>query len=312
MLKRSSILDYQRDKLCPDIWLPNNELKSSVKDFIISSIDGFFSSLAISGAHDFIHDIWIGSSLASFFYKEDTDFDVKVIVDIDVFKKHNSSFNNVSSDDLIDKLISLGRESYWTTALVPDTYHALDTYFYSAEEATSVNLLKYDSLYSVLHNTWYKEPEKLPKGLSPAYVLNAAKQKADKFIDKLDKDILTARRDSIDFILLHDYLKTLDADDLKEFSIYYKMLFDDLNDSIGILLKDRNIIKDLRHNAFDRKELDSELEHLMGSFNYSDENIVFKLLQRYGYMRILSEVYSLYKKRGLTPANAYEYFSVLD
>lgn len=311
MLRRASILDYQRDTLCPDIWLADTYMRPAVKEFILSSIEGFFEDKNIKGYHQFIVDLWVGSSLASYFYKEDTDFDIKVIMDMAVFKKYNDTYADITSADIIDSLISAGRSSFWTTGNVPDTYHSLDLYFYDAKDAIPIHYMKYDSLYSIFNNTWYKEPKKLPKGLSPAYVLNQAKQKAEQFIEKLDRDILETKRDTIDFIILHDYLKNMDVDDLKDFSVYFKDMFSEVNKSISMLVKDRQLIKDLRTDVFDRDTLNSDLSTLMGSINYSDENIVFKLLQRYGYMRILTEISELFKTKGISVDNIPEYYKAL-
>jgi len=305
--KRASILDFQQEELCPDIWLQDASMRPAVKEFIIASVEGFFDEQNIVGYEDFVKDMWVGSSLASFFYKKDTDFDIKVIVDIHEFKKSNTLYKKVESDDIMDDLIKKGRQSFWLTTVVPDTYHNLDVYFYTTEDAAPINLMKYDSLYSLFKNEWYKEPKKLPKGMSPAYILNIAKQKATQYIEKLDRDVLTTRRDSIDFLILRDFLKTLEVDDLKDFMVTYKNSFDEINKDISMLLKDRDMIKKLRHDVFNKDLLNEDLERLMGSFNYSDENMVFKILQRYGYMRVLTEVHDIFERKGILPNNIPEY-----
>ena len=309
--KKSSILDFQQEELCPDIWLQDASMRPAVKEFVMSSIEGFFDEQNIFGYKDFVKDIWVGSSLASFFYKKDTDFDIKVIIDIASFKDANTLYKKVESEDILDDLIKKCRKSFWTTTVVPDTYHNLDVYFYSTEDAAPINFMKYDSLYSLFKNDWYKEPKKLPKGMSPAYVLNMARQKATQFIEKLDKDILTTRRDTIDFLIFRDFLRTLEVDDLQNFMIAYKDLFNDINKDISMLLKDRDMVKKLRHDVFNKSILDEDLERLMGSFNYSDENMVFKLLQRYGYMRVLTEVHDIFDSKGILPNNIPEYFEVV-
>ena len=93
--KKSSILDFQQEELCPDIWLQDASMRPAVKEFVMSSIEGFFDEQNIFGYKDFVKDIWVGSSLASFFYKKDTDFDIKVIIDIASFKDANTLYKKV-------------------------------------------------------------------------------------------------------------------------------------------------------------------------------------------------------------------------
>ena len=312
MIKYSSILDYQQQDLSQDIWdLSFYGMKKSIKKFIYTSIKSFFDTENIEGYNDFITDIWVGSSLATYFYKEDTDLDIKIIVDINTFKKLNPRYHHMSTDELLDAIIESGRKSSQLTAMIPGTYHPIDAYFYSTSEASSINYMKYDSLYSVVKDEWYKKPKKLPKGLSPAYVLEQAKDRAQQFIEKLDKDIMNAKRDTIDFMILKDYIKNLEYDDLKQFEIYLKSSFEEVNQDISMLLKDRDIIKKLRSDVFHKDTLTSELSKLMGTFNFSDENIVFKLLQRYGYMKILSEIHELVETKGLTTKTINDIYKIL-
>ena len=295
-----SILDYQQDDLSPAIWRPNYTLRSGVEQFIESALRGFFEHAGIIGQDEFIQGILIGSSLATYYYTETSDLDVKVVIAVSIFKEFNPNFKDMSDNDLLEKLISAGRESFWLTALVPGTLHVLDIYFLSLEEANNINLLKFDSLYDVLDKKWIKRPQKLMGGYSPSIILEYAKERAQNYIDSLTIDIAKTRRDTVDLVLLIDYLKSLDKDDLGSIAKDLDILLEQVNTDIESLVTDREFIKDLRHRAFKKETLDSELEKLMGSINYSDENLIFKILQRYGYMRILSEIKELYEDKFLS------------
>lgn len=309
--KTSSILDYQQDALCGDIWLDHGQMRPAIKTFILSMMTQFFEDLNIMGSDAFVAEYYVGSSLATYFYKADSDLDVKAIIDMSVFKDNNPGYAHIDDDEVLESLIKLGRKSLWATAFIPATNHPLDTYFYSTEEASAMNLLKYDSLYSITKDMWLKEPKRLPKGLSTEYVLQQAKEKADNFIIKLDEDILNTKRDSIDFALLIDYIKTLSYDEVKEFAKQLRKMYETIDFDLAQLVKDRDIIKKMRQEAFSGTDLKSELAQLMQSFNYSDGNIVFKLLQRYGYMRILTEIHDLYTRRGLTTDNVKDFIDIL-
>lgn len=293
-MKTGSILDYQRSDLCPDIWTPAHVLKKGIKKFILSSIDGFFEEHDIQGYTEFVVDILVGSALATYFYKEDSDLDIKIVIDIPTFQKNNPNFEGQTEDDILLALKKLGRSSMWLTTIIPGTSHPIDAYFISNREATEENLVKYDSLYSFILDDWIKYPKKLQEDLSPSYILNYAKDIAKRYLDKISLDIEQVKRDSIDFIMLHDYMKTLDKADLKQLYVDFNTALDKINKSVEDVVQDKEIIKNLRKKVFSDKELNNDFEKIMGSINFSDENLIFKIIQRYGYMRILSEISRLY------------------
>lgn len=310
MEKRSSILDYQRKTLSPEIW-EDNKLKPSIKKFIYKSMEGFFVSFGIKGYKEFVSHLYIGSSLATYFYKDDSDLDVKVVVNINLFKKNNPEYQDSTGEDICDELIEAGRRSSFLTAFIPETFHPLDAYFFTEEEAERAALIKYDSLYNLITDEWLKEPKKLEGTLSSSYILNSAKNLAQKYIDKIVIDIDKAKRDSIDFLVLKDYMKTLDKEELKLLSTDFQVALDRVNDDIDSLITDRGIASNLRKMEFSRVGLKSDLEKLMGSLNYSKGNLIYKILQRYGYLRILFEVAALYKGIRIGPDDVINVYKIL-
>ena len=306
----SSILDYQKQTLSPEIW-ENLKIKSSIKKFIYKSIEGFFVSLNLKGYSDFVSNLFIGSSLATFFYREDSDLDVKIVIDVDLFKKHNPDYENSTSEDICDELIESARKSPFLTAFIPNTYHPLDAYFFSIEEAEQSTLIKYDSLYNLIKDTWIKLPRKLTGELSSAYIINYTKSIAQKYINKLVLDVETTKRDSVDFLILKDYMKTLDKASLKELGTLFHSLLEKINADIEKILTDKKMVKRLRKKEFSKKKLKSDLEKLMGSINYSDGNLIYKLLQRYGYLRIILEIGSLFNHKRVGPGDVIDIYKII-
>ena len=103
----------------------------------------------------------------------------------------------------------------------------------------------------------------------------------------------------------------MDQDTIKEFGVYLRSAYDEVNTSLSILLKDREQVRQLRKDVFHKGELKSELSELMNSINFSDENIIYKLLQRYGYMQLLTELHELYNKKGFSIDNIKDFLEIL-
>ncbi len=197
--KFSSILDYAKDELCFQIF-EDNELRSDVRDFIYDQTIQFFERRNITKYQAFIIDCYIASSIASYSYKDDTDFDIKFVIDISLFKKYNPSHKENTSEEICDYLIDVARDSQELTACVPGTEHALDAYFYDEEEGIEDNLIKYDSLYSIGQNKWIKEPKTFPQDISPDFFLNKAKEYAEPYLNKISEDFNKTKMDSKDFM----------------------------------------------------------------------------------------------------------------
>ncbi len=298
-----SILDYEHDTLSPIIWDKQNKMKPGIKNFIYSSLEMFFIKKNLEGDSFFVKDIVIASSLATYYFTDLSDLDTKIIIDMDEFKKHNPGYTNQPNEDILDNLIDEGREGSWLTAAIPGTAHVLDVYFIEQEDFTEDKYIKYDSLFSVTRNTWYKTPQKINTEGNPSYILDRAKEKARDYLDQISLDLSKAKRSTMDFYILMDFLKSLDEDDLRQFYGEVKKILNEINDSVEKLIQDREMLKVLRKETFDKKELDSQFEQLMGSFNYADGNLIFKIVQRYGYMRILTDLKKMFKNRRINVDN---------
>lgn len=304
-----SILDFKRTALCSDIWDENNFLRNDVNTFVISAFRSFFKNMNIKGYESFTKDIVIGSSLATYYYTDTSDFDVKLIYDEYEFIKYNPTY--ADKDSISDILIDAGRSNYYLTANVLDTNHAIDAYFYSRSEYEPVNLNKFDSLYSINENRWIQEPKDMDSDFSPDYVLNYAWDKAQNYVSSIVTDMSKAKKSLVDLICLRDYLRSLDEDDIENMKYFFIRKFNEVNDAVEDLIKDRQDLRELRCHGFEKDNLRSDLEKMFGSFNYSDENLIFKVLQRYGYMTILYEIKTMYDKKGVTSDNIDTYLNLV-
>lgn len=295
----SSILDYKQDKLCPAIWNTNNILRDNVRDFIYLQIIDFFERRDINKYQHFLESGYIGSSLATYYYTDESDLDIKFLVNISEFKKYNESFASWTTEGILWYLIDTGRKSKELTSTIPNTGHVLDVYFYDSFELPEEHLLRFDSLYSIGSNSWIKEPKPLPKELPPNYFLEKAKEYAEPYLAKISEDFNKTKIDSKDFMFLRNYLKSLHYEDMSEIQDYYYDLLYQIDKDLDNLIDDRKLLMRMRREGFSKEELKTEIEKLGGSLNYSQGNLIYKLLQRYGYLKILREISKIKEKEKL-------------
>lgn len=311
MNKKASILDYQKEILCPEIWAEDNQLLPSVEEFILFSLKDFCEHNGLKNPKVWIKDCLIASSLASYFYTSYSDFDVKCIIEMKAFLKENPSFKNQSTEQILDLLKDLGRKSSFLTATIPGTLHSLDFYFYSAADKEIFNLYKYDSLYSINKEEWIKPPKRYEELEYNEDILDIAFRKAEPYIERISEDIDNTKRDVIDFLIFKDFVRTLEESDLFKVKNLFLKHLDQINIDLDNLIEDREVVKYLRKEEFKRNDLRTNLERIMGSLNYSDGNLIFKIIQRYGYMQILSEIDEIFSERDATPTDAEKILSIL-
>lgn len=310
MIKQSSILDYQRPTLSEEVWNSDATIKEEIKTFISSCISNFFNYLDIKGSDKWLIEAMLASSLATYFYTDYSDLDIKIFIDLNLFIEYNQEFITFTDDAILKWLKNRGRESYWLTQTLPNTQHPIDVYFLSAKDLERLNTLKYDSVYLLSSDKWLKEPQRADF-ISPDFIFEIAQEKAEPYINAIVEDIENARQDCIDFLILQDFLKNLESDDLYNLKVEFSKKLDIIQNDIDEIIKDKKAIKQLRDIAFDKNYLDTELEKLMGSLNYSDGNLIFKLIQRYGYLKILVEITTFFDKKNIQPSNVDMILSLL-
>lgn len=300
-IKIGSVVDYKQESLPKEIWDDQGLLQNNVREFIYMQTSLFFKRRNFTKYQKFIKGCFIASSLGSYYYTQYTDFDIKFVIDCTELRKSNEHLKlPENNEELLAQLIDLSRSSVELTEYVPGTYHALDCYFYDSTEDIIDNLLRYDSLYSVGPNEWLKKPKPLPKDLPHDFVLQKAKEFAQPYIERISQNIEKLKIDSIDFMLLKDYIKNIDKESMEQFKYYVEEQLNVIDDDLDALIEDKELLKKLRKNNYSKDGLTTELENIGGSLNYGTGNIIFKVMQRYGYLKILNEIKNHFEDKNFT------------
>jgi hypothetical protein len=113
------------------------------------------------------------------------------------------------------------------------------------------------------------------------------------------------------YLILKDYIHNLNREDLQELSLYFTHQLYKIENDIEQLIEDREVLKRLRKYEFSKENLQSELEYLAKSFNFSDGNLVYKMVQRYGYLKILTEIKVNYDEKNVVPSDVDQILSIL-
>lgn len=311
--KFSSRVDYPQAGLPKDLWdkrdnsyLLKPEVESAVKNMVDSILMAKFN-----GSEKWVKDYLLGSSVATQFWKETSDLDIKVVIDPILFKTANQKYFRLSDQEIKEMLLEVfdehkGKE-YFVFGKRP-----LDMYPVLAQEVPTEAFQKhFDSLYDINKKAWIKEPMIYDvKDYDRDKVVEKGEELALMWAEKWDLDIGKMKRKIAEIEQLDNYLKTLDVDSAKAFKGKLEKLSKNVQQEIEQMVKEKNFIKEEYYKVYD--EFTPDLERFYQSVNALPEVIRMKLLILWGYIFIIKNLSKIIKNKDLKSDNIDEVKYVLN
>lgn len=230
-------------------------LRDSIKVQILKDIDQIRNVAAV------VRFYMVGSILTTNY---DNSSDIDVTVEID-----SHSIDNISTATLMHTIKNLNGK------LASDTLHPINYYIITHE----LNDDKYDAVYDIINDKWLKIPKKYEPDVEKWNI---------KFHDTLKSiDIATGelRRDLIDL----DEIRNLDIKNIKKLKFLMSQKLDQIEEVLKDLVNTYKNTRLLRQMAFDRFLTPQEIQ-IFGSYNRLPENIVYKLLEKYYYIKFIQKI----------------------
>lgn len=262
-----NILDPINKELSKDIFI-KEIMRGKVKFYLIDTIIKWLKKMGYE--KEIIKSIHLIGSSAGYQYNETSDIDVSVETDIPIetIKK-------------IWRMLPNGNT-------LPETKHPVNYYLTSNLHDVETS----DAAYNILKDTWVKKQKIEENIIPPSYALEIARFFIAGINDRLDE----YNRDKQELEIYKKYnpeeqeIKQEEIDDLiskKENEIKADM------DSIFIA---HNIIKGFRKEAYDNNETNIMLDLKVKNSNNTINNIVYKTLEKFGYLDKMTEVVEERKK----------------
>lgn len=255
-----AVTDIPRDTLDPTVFnffedgrLP--EFKDAIKKQI--NIDISKINAMVSVVNFFV----IGSILTPQ-YSSKSDIDVNVQIDAE-------EVDLIASADLLQLMKRLnGKYATGTT-------HPINYYLVTEE----YNLEKTEAAYDIGNDRWIKTPEAIRPDLQ-SYMM-----RFQTMINNMDLGTGELRRDLIDF----EELKYLKKEDVRDIHNLIKKKIEEISEDVRNLVSVYHDIKILRQMAFDRTLTPEEIQ-MYGHKNRLPENVIYKLMERYYYIKFLKHM----------------------
>jgi len=254
-----SVLDPIHEDLSKDIWTKTRRLKPDVRNHILSALKIWLSLYT----NEEPKNVYLAGSMTGYQYTSYSDIDVNVVIDL--------------PDDKIkamSKLLPNGNN-------LPKTEHPVNYYI-----ANKFQLEEAGSLYDIVDDKWKVKPEKKDVNVHHKAVLEIT----ISWMRKIDLDVNELKRDVMEYKLYEDYLTQQDLEiDVDEVKQYLQLKEIEIKADIDTIHITYHMIKQFRKEAFKEKEFKSSFLTQVNAINanYAINNLVYKTLERFGYLDIL-------------------------
>jgi hypothetical protein len=266
-----NVLDPIEKNLSPDIFIDGKEIvKEKVKHYLIDTFLRWFIKMGYDKKN--VKSIYIIGSSVGYQYTEVSDLDVSVEVDLEpeVVKKTWPLLPNGNT--------------------IPDTKHPVN--YYLTTDKSDVG--KADSAYDLLSDKWLKKPSKEKLSIPLSYATSIAKF----FTTGLQDRLADYEQNKYELELYKNYSpkeEKIDKSDLD------KLIADkeiDIKADLDALKIAQHLIKAFRKEAFAKEDgFEISIDINIKNPNFSINNIIYKLLESYGYMDKIQKIFSIEDKK---------------
>jgi len=275
-----SVIDAEKKSLNPAIWEHDNTLKPSIKTIIITAVNEITQTFAkVNNNQLTIKNIYLTGSNLGYYYNTYTDLDIHFTVD-------------EYTDEIQTLMAEFIDEHFKDTISIQNS--VLEFYLMTPEQEAKENI---GGIYDVQADKWLIEPEKI--SLSDEDY-NACSTIAMHYARTFDMIIGELKRDLIEYRLQDDLEDDLDVENERP-EIIRHLKWNEIKANTDALVLAFDGIKQMRKDSFtdEFKQSDITVTNIQSSLDrsYTTNNVVFKILDRYGYIPLAKKFkYGVHKE----------------
>ena len=180
--KKASAIDYVQPSLPPQLfeikdpgYMPH--MQEVVRDTTIKILTDVLEGNGLKQPFKWITGLYLSGSSAAFNYQDDSDFDVDIIYDPLLLQKfYPKALTLGDATEYLQKIVNKENNKP-----VADTSHTFSYMVLKPDDLPSG-----DGIYDILHNSWFKEPLKIPDDFDPDTVFAPQRAVAEKVQQTID------------------------------------------------------------------------------------------------------------------------------
>lgn len=274
-LLSESTVDFPQSDLSADLWDKTDRgyiLKEDVKDLILQTVN---KNPIIPNLATKAQDVRIIGSMCTNLFQDNTDIDVHIALTPEVTK-------SLKDVETIQKQVKAW--SHDEPVYIGD--HPIEVYI---QENPAQDLLS-DGAYSVTQEKWLRGPAILDDDYNPYEVYGHVMDKVHELAGGADADLGELRRDVVDYKVIKDAYHKLGPAQKEELKKFLQSKLQEIDTDINALLKDKKEWTTMRKAASKPISVEQALKDVKLSQEWQDTNAVFKFLNRYGLIKIITDL----------------------
>lgn len=289
-----SVVDFEKKDLNPKLW-KDKKIKRAAANQMWEAIEGVLKSANME--KDDLTAVIIEGSNLTYYYNKYTDIDIHLYIE---------GITEVEAEKVRDGIDEFNKKD----EMVKGTNNVLELYLMDEEQLNRVNGPRYD----LLKEKWMTSPEKIDV---PAKTYKAAVEISLTFARDLDLAIGELKRDIIEYVALETEIEDMLNVDVKKLKKTQEFKVDEIKADLEALNMKLVNIGDMRKKAYNVEEYDPKEETLYylkagdADRSYTLNNMIFKILQRFGYIDPLKmlrhDVYKVALEKGDFDKNLEDY-----
>lgn len=280
-----STVDFPRENLSPEIWIMGDKgtytLQDNARRLILENVGEYPDADLMS----LLGELHIIGSICTNLYVSTTDVDVHIVP-----SEEKLSSLGVDPEEFQKavKLWSHGHPVYLGE-------HPVELYIQLIPEQEMLS----DGVYDVMEDVWRKGPRFYPLHYNPYDVFSNVLGQVQSYAKEADIDMGELRRDVIDYAVVQDAAGKLPAEYREKLITELTKKVSEIEADINELLKDKKEWVELRRNS-SRPTPQQALDDVELVKRWGNANATFKFLDRYEYIRIISELEKMLKDDNLS------------
>ena len=218
-------------------------------------------------------------------YRNDADLDINVLFDVPEEKREEERLR------LSKQFLASSNPDNIQGKLIPGTKHPVNYYFITDKKTYDDQNAKADAVYSIKGQKFIKRPDEFD--FNPNLYLKDFQKQVDK-IDMLKGEL---KRDIIDY----DELKDLQPDDILNLQEKINEKLEEIEQSIKDIVDIGDDVLTARRAAFD-SDMTPEQIKTFSIKNRLPKNVVYKLLEKYHYLKFYKKCKEILDDNKVTDA----------
>lgn len=272
---KESVLDPVNKTLSPDVWTPKKTLRPDVKKQILDIVNSWCKKVELK-----YNGLNLTGSIAGYQYNDTSDIDVMVRV--------NDSVPETKLKEL-RKILPNGNN-------LKGTEHPVNLYLFQKSTSKQQEGVQ-AAIYDIMADKWIKEQDE--DSVDVASLFHAALSQATSWARKISLDIDEIRRNTVELDMYRHY----DADD--DFKTDHDAMVKhiafketEIKTNWDTLKMDKHMLHSFRNEAFTGDPAKSSVVGDPKQPDFSINNILWKCMERMGYLDLLDKTIEKYEPKG--------------